>query len=154
MPVRDNVIAIAGCISTERDGSPGPPVDDLRNLGELHLATVETATEAYESVLLHAGALPHDATSARMVRETRTGTGQQGYDADIDADQAALRQLPAPVDTDTDGVPDQWEREHGLDPENATDSNMLSESGYSYLELYCHERAERLIDAASMAGSE
>ena len=85
IPVRDNVLAIYGCISKDRDGSVGPAVNDLRNLGTLNLDTVETAEQAWESVLTKAGALPHDATSARMVRETRSGTGRQGYQADISA---------------------------------------------------------------------
>lgn len=149
IPVRDNVIAIKGCVSKRRDGSPGPPVVDLRDLGKLHLQTVQTAEAAYRSTLARAGALPHDATSARMVRETRSGTGRQGYQADIAADRAALKAGPAPKDTDQDGLPDRWERAHGLDPAVSTDSSRLSPSGYTFLELYCHERAGSLVNAAA-----
>jgi hypothetical protein len=147
IPVRDNVIAIKGCVSKERDGTPGPPVDDLGQLGTLNITTTSSALQTYEIVLRSAGALPHDATSARMVHETRTGTGRQGYQANINSDRAAIKQEPAPKDTDHDGLPDEWERNKGLDPKNPTDSRKLSRSGYSYLELFCHDRVSRLIAA-------
>ena len=149
IPVRDNVIAIKGCVSKERDGSPGPAVNDLRKLGALKVDNIESAEEAYSSVLQSAGALPHDATSARMVRETRTGTGRQGYQADIKADQSSLGTKTAPKDSDQDGLPDDWERAHQLDPNNAADSRKFSRSGYTWLEVYCHERAKALITAGS-----
>jgi large repetitive protein len=148
IPVRDNVIAIRDCVSKDHDGSPGPRVDDLGEVGKLNLKSLQTAEEAYEEVLRQAGALPHDATSARMVRETQTGTGRQGYVADLVADRAALKTVPVPKDSDKDGVPDHWEKARGLDPNDPADAVKLSPSGYSHLELYCHERASRLIDAA------
>ncbi len=148
VPVRSNVIAVRGCVSKKRDGTPGPPVEDLGKLGDLNLKTDITAEEAYELVLRGAGALPHDATSARMVRETRTGTGKQGYQPDMEADRAALRARPGQKDSDNDGIPDQWEKIHGLDPTDPSDSRRLSATGYSHLERYCHERANQLIRAS------
>ena len=146
IPVRDNVLAISGCVSVLRNGSPGPAVDDLNDIGKLNLNTIESAKQAWNSVLEGAGALPHDATSARMVQETRTGTGRQGYVGDIDADRSVLtgnRRIP---DSDNDGTPNDWERANGLDPETK-DSHQLTPSGYTWLEKYCHERAEWLIKA-------
>lgn len=148
IPVRDNVTAIKGCVSRERDGSVGPAVNDLGDIGTLALNNVETAEQAWISVLASAGALPHDATSARMVREARTGTGKQGYQADINADRAALKSRPPQKDSDEDGIPDAWERKHGLDPTRA-DSNKLAESGYTFLETYCHSRTAQLKLAAN-----
>ncbi|MEM7014443.1 MAG: hypothetical protein AAF585_23530 [Verrucomicrobiota bacterium] len=144
-PVRDNVIAISGCVSKERDGSPGPRVDDLRDLGDLNLRSIQTAEEAYPLVLSKAGALPHDTTSARMARETREGSGKQGYSADIEADRRALRSDTVVADADGDGLPDEWERKHGLNPSAAADSSLPTPSGYTWLEKYCHERAQALI---------
>jgi len=34
-----------------------------------------------------------------------------------------LNSLPAPVDTDNDGMPDEWELARGLDPDDPTDGN-------------------------------
>ena len=150
VPVSDDVRAVGGCVSKERDGTHGPPAPDKGEVGPLSIKTIHSAEDAYESVLAQAGALPHDATSARMVRETRTGTGQQGYLSDIAADAAALKAYPLPPDTDRDGISDEWEAAHGLDKGDAADSSRISASGYTYLEQYCHERAEELIRAASL----
>ena len=149
IPVRDNVEAVRGCLSVERDGTPGPPVNDRGELGDVHLDTIETAADAYRSTLLLAGALPHDATSARMVRETRTGSGRQGYQADVDADRAALGTDELFPDADDDGIPDAWERRNGLDPTKAADATRPHSSGYTNLERYCHDRAARWIEAAA-----
>lgn len=114
------------------------------------LETIEDAEAAWDSVLNRAGALPHDATSARMIRETRKGTGNQRYDADIEADRSALKkfEIPAPEDTDGDGLPDAWEEKRGLNVNDASDSALKTDSGYTHLEHYCHELAASLIQAA------
>ena len=42
-----------------------------------------------------------------------------------------------PVDSDGDGMPDAWERQHGLNPADASDGWQLNaKSGYSNLEIY------------------
>ena len=46
-----------------------------------------------------------------------------------------LKSLPAPVDTDQDGMPDDWESRNGLDPGNANDRNDdRNNDGYTNLE--------------------
>ena len=48
-----------------------------------------------------------------------------------------LRSLPAPADTDHDGMPDAWEQAHGLDPRNPSDRNADPDgNGYTSLEDY------------------
>ena len=49
--------------------------------------------------------------------------------------------LQALLDTDGDGMPDVWERKHGLDPENPADGPAvtLSREGYTNLEVYLNE---------------
>ncbi len=43
----------------------------------------------------------------------------------------------APVDTDRDGIPDAWEKSHGLDPANAADGKGdADKNGYTNLEEY------------------
>ena len=45
------------------------------------------------------------------------------------------------VDSDTDGMPDEWERSHGLDPNNAADSNLDRDGdGYTNIEEYINGR--------------
>ena len=61
-------------------------------------------------------------------------------------------------DTDSDGLPDDWERAHKLDPKDPADANGIvppgaSENdrhkGYTFIEFYIDELADRLIQAAA-----
>lgn len=115
----------------------------------------ESAEVAHHNVLKSAGALlpKRDAIDMRNVGEVENGTatyGGRGYKADhltgspcgiIDSQQdvggwPVLNSLPAPKDTDHDGMPDEWERENGLDPNNASDRNSAAADGYTNLEIY------------------
>ena len=51
------------------------------------------------------------------------------------------------VDTDGDGLPDVYETEVGLNPNDAFDGQKLTTSGYSNLELFLNGVADRTIDA-------
>lgn len=82
-----------------------------------------------------------------MVRETKGGTGRQGYHADIEADRMELNSKRLFVHLDSDGLPDEWETAHRLNPADATDAAKIAASGYSNLEVYCHDRAPQLINA-------
>ena len=118
----------------------------------------QSAEEAYAAVLKHAGAtLPRrDPLDARIVDEVRHGyTTFEGtaYKKDqamaddskksgiIDSQSDVggwpeLKSLVAPTDSDHDGIPDDWEKQHGLDPNNAADSRQLDEDGFTLLEKY------------------
>ena len=39
-----------------------------------------------------------------------------------------MKSTPAPTDTNHDGMPDDWERVNGLDPENADNRNKFAEN--------------------------
>jgi len=47
-----------------------------------------------------------------------------------------LKSTTAPTDTDHDGMPDQWELKHGLNPNNPVDGNKVGKDGYTMLENY------------------
>ncbi len=51
------------------------------------------------------------------------------------------------VDTDGDGLPDAYETEVGLNPNDASDGQKLTTSGYSNLEIFLNGVADGLIDA-------
>ena len=51
------------------------------------------------------------------------------------------------VDTDGDGLPDAYETEVGLNPNDASDGQKLTASGYSNLEIFLNGVADGLIDA-------
>jgi hypothetical protein len=51
-------------------------------------------------------------------------------------------------DSDQDGLPDDWERAHQLDPNHPADASMIAQDGYIGLERYCHHLAARRIEVA------
>lgn len=53
------------------------------------------------------------------------------------------------VDSDSDGLPDAYETEVGLNPNDPADGMKLTESGYSNLELFLNGVADGAIDAKS-----
>jgi pectate lyase len=117
----------------------------------------QTADEAYKSVLNNAGAtLPkRDGVDARIIEEARNGTAtyegvyktkkkvvdKSKITGIIDSQNDVggwpeLKSIPAPTDTDHDGMPDEWESMMGLDPYNAADRNNVARDGYTMLEKY------------------
>ena len=50
-----------------------------------------------------------------------------------------LKSLEPLVDTDHDGMPDEWELANNLDPKNSNDASLISNNGYSNIENYLNE---------------
>jgi pectate lyase len=118
----------------------------------------QVAAEAYTSVLDNAGTtLPkRDPVDVRIVDEVRNNYATyEGptYKKDhavadlsskcgiIDSQNDVggwpeLKSLSAPTDTDHDGMPDLWEINNGLNPQNADDRNIIGDDGYTMLEKY------------------
>ena len=101
--------------------------------------STESAADAYESVLRCAGAtLPvRDVVDARIVEEVRTETGRI-IDTQTDVGGwPEYRSDTAPPDADHDGMPDAWERQHGLAPNDLADGPKdLDGDGYTNVEEY------------------
>ena len=106
-----------------------------------------TALEAYELVLQFSGAnLKRDTLDERIANDVRNRTGriidvQGGYPhgtafANTVNAWPVLRSAAAPIDTDRDGMPDTWETENGLNPNNASDRGIFTANGYTNLENY------------------
>ena len=138
------------------DGTYTPATKDTIRLAKpmpFEPVTTQTAEDAYQLVLAHAGASLHrDALDNVIVRDVREGkatyTGE-GCDPGIiniqddvklgNSPWPELKSLPAPKDTDGDGMPDDWERQHGLNPNDANDGNAVGADGYTNLEYYLNE---------------
>lgn len=109
----------------------------------------QTAQDSYIAVLQHAGAsLPRrDTLDERIIENVRNRTGKiidvQGgyphgteYSLTINA-WPVLHSLPAPRDTDADGMPDDWEITNGLDPNAAADASQYKlHTQYTNIEIY------------------
>lgn len=114
----------------------------------------QSAGDAYRAVLRYAGAsLIRDAVDERIVQEVTNGTATFGKKKDgiIDSQGEVggwpeLRSTPAPKDTDGDGIPDRWERKHGLDENNPMDgARKVPGSHYTYLEEYLNGLVAHLM---------
>jgi len=118
------------------------------------------AREAYELVCAVGGALPRDEVTARHIYEMRTGTGlwdEQLPRGDWRARMAGGKPKP---DSDNDGMPDDWEKAHGLNPDDPADANKTvpaggskadRHKGYTYIEYYINDRAD-ILEAEALTG--
>jgi hypothetical protein len=46
------------------------------------------------------------------------------------------------IDSDSDGLPDNWEREHGLQPDAPDQNRLIGSQGLTALELFLAEAAK------------
>lgn len=128
-----------------------PDPQDLANLVyQAHPAPAVTtwpAEEAFWRVVAGVGAdiglncdgttyTRRDAVDVRIVNDVVRGTGRiidnplhVGGWPEIESG------TPCP-DADKDGMPDEWESENGLDPNDPTDGNSTAPSGYTWVEEY------------------
>jgi pectate lyase len=96
---------------------------------------------SYQKVLEHGGAsLPaRDAVDKRIVNDVKHRTGKIIKSQEEVGGWPELKSIPAPKDSDKDGMPDDWERKNGLDPLNADDRNVFTKDGYTMLEKYLNK---------------
>ena len=112
--------------------------------------TTHTAQEAYEKVLLFAGAsLKRDAVDIRVVddvaNKTYTAHGSSGDQysrfgiIDSPGDVGGWPELSSgtvPLDTDGDGMPDEWEIANKLDPSKPNADGRNLSTAYDNIEVY------------------
>jgi hypothetical protein len=127
--------------------------------------TMVSAADAYQYVLNNVGAsLPkRDAVDTRVVEDVRTGKITYDKNAQpFEGTKYLKRRLPADSykngiisdisqvggypeykgmpykDSDNDGMPDEYETKHGLNPRSATDAPLIAKNGrgYSNIEVY------------------
>ena len=127
--------------------------------------TTHSAAEAYEKVLAYVGAsLYRDEIDARYMEEAKTGTAT--YKGSITNSPGIIDKVsdvkgyteenfgtgsrPADFDTDKDGIPDEWEKANGLNPNDASDAltYSLDKKGYyTNIEVYANSLVENIMKA-------
>ena len=127
--------------------------------------TTHSAAEAYEKVLAYAGAsLYRDEVDARYMEEARTGTAT--YKGSITKSPGIIDKVadvngyteanfgtgsrPADFDTDKDGIPDEWEKANGLNPNDASDAltySLDAKGYYTNIEVYANSLVENIMKA-------
>ncbi len=132
--------------------------------------TTHSATEAYDKVLTYVGAcLYRDDVDARHAEEARTGTatytGETGKgildkvnDPSSTTQDSSLPSFPeftsasrpSGYDTDGDGMPDEWEKAYGLNPNDASDAKTYTldpKKWYTNIEVYINSIVESIVRA-------
>ncbi len=142
------------------------PLDSLRLNSPLTSAPVNTqsAFSAYISVLKNVGDnFPaRDSADLRVINEVETGdapfgaTYSGGNKGIIDSQTdvggwPALAATNPPKDSDHDGMPDDWETAHGLNPNDSTDAIQVAPDGYTYVENYINSLVPQNILAFKKA---
>jgi hypothetical protein len=115
------------------------PLNLQASVAETALVDVnaESAETAYTKVLNTAGSSrPRDAVDTRIASETTNETGTFINSQHDVGGYPALISLPAPIDTDGDGMPDDYEIGRGLNPNDANDASTIASNGYTNLENY------------------
>ena len=104
----------------------------------------EAAEIAYDHVLQYAGAsLVRDRVDARVIMEVQNGTGSIIDSQDEVGGWPVYRTYGVLSDSDSDGMPDTWEKNMGLNPEDPEDRNGdLDQDGYTNLEEYLNHVIE------------
>jgi pectate lyase len=112
------------------------------------LINTQQAGDAYKEVLKSVGAsYRRDTLDQRIIRDVLNRTGrfidvQGGYPHGTAYEQTlhawpALASLPAPADSDADGMPDDWEKKNGLNPADAADAAQVKlHPFYTNIEVY------------------
>jgi hypothetical protein len=137
--------------------------------------TTHTAEKAYEAVLGYAGAsLYRDAVDASYMEQTKNGTalfkGSNGTTTkgiiDFATDNANYYNENTPgwgltksekLDSDNDGMPDDWEKANGLNPNDASDASTYTvdnqKQWYTNVEVYCNSLVEDIMKAGNADGT-
>lgn len=129
--------------------------------------TTHGTTEAYTNVINYAGAsLSRDELDKTIASEARTKTSRtaspastgSGLDKGFINTQTDVKGLTggdgwpklnagtAKTDTDGDGIPDEWEKANGLNPNDPTDGAKITADGYSNLEHYINSLVQEIVD--------
>lgn len=130
---------------------------------EYMLEGYESAADAFNSVVAKAGTINRDKVETRVAADARDGVttwagaalGKGIIDTERDAEGffAYNSNYTVPVDSDGDGMPDEWERSMGLDP-STPDNNALNCDGYTALELYLNSLMGEKVEKVEFAGIE
>ena len=114
--------------------------------------TTHTAARAYENVLKYAGASKtRDYTDNRIsqavetyVSGTSVGNGIISSINDVGGYPVYENAAPL-VDSDGDGLPDEWEFNHNLNPYDGGDGKIMTKSGYTNLEVYLNNLVDDVV---------
>ncbi|KAI8672948.1 putative pectate lyase C [Fusarium sp. Ph1] len=102
-------------------------------------ATARTAEQALNVVLSSVGnSRTRDQVDTALIEEVKT-YGKKGSQISNESDFGGVGTIAsgkAPTDSDGDGIPDEWEKKNGLNPNDKSDGMKIASNGYTNLENY------------------
>ena len=112
------------------------------------LLNEQTAAQAYETVLAKAGcSLCRDAIDTRILNDVRNATGSLINTQSQVGGWPELQKGELPLDTDYDGIPDEWETQFGLNPSDPMDARATTlVTGFTNIEVYMRHLVRNLYD--------
>jgi len=149
--IKENYVEGYPEIST--DNWAGGVQGDFANFKELksdvplgsHAIYYQTPQNAFEDILKFAGAIfpKRDEIDTRIINEVRNSDVDSGNGIINSQEEVGgwpvLNSTEPPLDSDHDGMPDEWESRMNLNPNDPEDRNKIAFSGYSFLEEYLNE---------------
>ena len=124
-------------------------MSDLVPMGLKATRSLREAARGADLILLSLRKGSDDTPNWNVVKEVVEGKGKWGRNAPAHPDDEwfleGLAREKAVQDSDGDGIPDEWEEARGLDKRNPNDRTRVMSSGYTAIEKYINERAERLL---------
>ncbi|MBR6202199.1 MAG: hypothetical protein IKQ62_04255 [Bacteroidaceae bacterium] len=116
------------------------------NFKTTHPMNVETAAQAYATVVEHVGASRVRDVHDRRILEQLTSLGKKGSFIANEEELGGIGRVaggPRPTDADNDGMADDWERENGLNT-SVNDANAYTlGGGYTNIEHYVNSLAQK-----------
>lgn len=101
---------------------------------------------AYKKVLAEVGcSFSRDAYDKEIIKHVKKGTALGSQTGIINSPEDVggwplLKKGKSPADTDNDGMPDYWEKKHGLDANDSSDSSLYSlDDSYTNIEMYLND---------------
>jgi hypothetical protein len=137
-------VTVADFRANSRDGESATIMPGAFNNPSVPVKVLPAA-DAYARIAEDAGAsTKRDPTDVRLIAELRS-LGTKGAVINEETQVGGVGELKnetGPKDTDGDGIPDEWETSHGLNPTDAADAGKISEqTGYTRLEEYLNSLA-------------
>ena len=143
---------------------------DMKLAKPIHFeyTTTHSSLRLHQVVPNYVGAsLRRDALDAAIIKDFNNNTANSGTGsgngkgfvnttADVKAalgfDYPELKSGTAKIDTDGDGIPDEWETANKLNPNDASDGAKDSGNGYTNLELYMNSLVQDIMDNGNASG--
>ncbi len=111
----------------------------------IEMTSKQTAEEAYTSVIAHVGAsYRRDAADMKVINNVINNDGVT-VSGSGDISMPVLSSEPSITDSDNDGMSNEWETAHGLNPSSAADAKQLyAGTSLTNLEFYMYDLVKHL----------